>query len=241
MGKSQHKKLNKQQLKTLKSFDELLEKVKEGKIETKVEVVEKVEEVKQQPKKVEPYIEFRGIKILVKDVEILDHAIDRGIERLGLQNRQQAKGYLKGLLNKCKPIGQVVDHEGKEGIMFATERTALILSTSLKELKTVKRRDNITYEPLKNIIYELHAKELRKIERKEQHKIRKLETLKLEANAEIAHLRLRIHKSRSQSVQNACRARIHAINESLQYYKNEIASIQTEKRHIANSMVSVVV
>jgi hypothetical protein len=186
------------------------------------------------------YIQYGDIKVDVDSIKISDHSFKRSKERLGFQSDKQIAGELKGMLKKSKLIGRQVSEEGNEAILFAHGRTGLFLSPCLKTVVTVTRHETVTYEPLKNKLVELHAKEYRKLERKENARLKQLVTAKLEAEMEISQCKYRSHRTKSIAIKNVCQARINAVTLHIQELENEITNIQSEKRQVGRSMISVI-
>lgn len=185
-------------------------------------------------------LQYGNVTYPISKVEITDHAYKRASERFNFKEEKVAKAQIKGLLKKSKLIGMQLSENGTPSVLFAYKRHGFYLSRDLKTVLTVNRFESVTYEPLKNKIAELHAKEIRKLERKESCKSKRLKLIELECQVELAELKLRYHKSRSESVKLSCQCRIKAINERLQELKEEINELQSAKRQVTRSMASVV-
>lgn len=177
----------------------------------------------------------------VKKVVLTDHAYQRAIERFGLKvkDRQSVLGYCRSLLGKAKRIGVVTSEDGNEAVLYAGDRHAFFLTLDEQKIVTVSRHEHVTFKPIKEKLALLHEKEIRKLERKEHALQKKIELAKLEAQVEIAELKLRIHKTRSEAVKNACQAKIKAIEQTLEEMNKELNEIKSLKRQVAKSMVSI--
>ncbi|MGM7720695.1 hypothetical protein [Metabacillus sp. Hm71] len=173
------------------------------------------------------------------DIILSDHAYKRAKERFNM-NDSTAQGYFKSILNKATRIGIQKDEQGNNSVLYAHGRIAIYLSPDLTEIKTVLKQESVTYEPIKSKVAELHAKEIRKLERAEKAKLKKLETEELQVAYEISKAKLRMHKTRSESVRSACSAYIKGLEQYIEQLKNEIITIQENKRQVCRSMVSVI-
>jgi len=172
-------------------------------------------------------------------IKLSSHAYKRANERFNM-DENRAPGYFRDVLRKAKRIGLHKDKYGNDSVVYAYGRIAVYVEPDLSEIKTVLKQHSIVYEPIKSTVAELHAKELRKIERTERARIRKLEQEELKANVEIASAKLRMHKTRSESVRMACQAHINGIEQYIEQLKSEITEIQASKRQLCKSMVAVV-
>lgn len=175
----------------------------------------------------------------IDNVKMTDHSFKRAQERYNMDSKNSLS-YFRSQLKHAKRIGLQRAEDGSESVLYANGRNAIYVTPDLKFIKTVDRHQSVTYEPIKAKVAELHAKEIRKIERAEKARLKKLENEELKANVEIANARLRMHKSRSQSVKVACAAYIKGIEQYIGQLKNEIEELQASKRQICRSMVSVV-
>lgn len=175
----------------------------------------------------------------IDKIVLTPHSTKRAKERFGLEKNADIK-HFRSLLRKAREIGISVAEDGGEAILFAIGRCAIYVSLDYKEIKTVRRQETVTYEPIKNLVAEIHAKELRKLTRKENACKRKLHETKLEVKLEIAQLELRMHRTKSIAVKNACQARINALNIHMKEKEDEIQKIYDLKRRISKSMVAVV-
>ena len=179
----------------------------------------------------------------VNNLKVSDHCIKRARERLNWKNLNDTHilGNLRAMLRKSIYIGKIVtEEERKISYMFANDRRAIYLSENLEFIVTVIVHDVVTYAPLKDELLKSHQKEMRKITRKEKAKLKKLDDLKHDCAIEVAILKRRLKRTRSENVKQVCKTRIKAINKTIEDYENEIKQIQNEKRHIARSMVSIV-
>ncbi|MET3508290.1 hypothetical protein [Halalkalibacter oceani] len=178
----------------------------------------------------------------VRQVEVSDHAITRAKQRTSWANmkKEQVIGNIRALLKRSEEICETVDEDGKPAILFAVERVAIYLTLDYKTVITIIRHEQVTYMPIKSKLLELHKKEIKKLERREKARIRRLEDLTIDCNVEIAELKRRIHRTKSESVKKACEARISAIRATIKEYKHEIKSIQDEKRQASRSLVAVI-
>jgi hypothetical protein len=179
------------------------------------------------------------VELDIKSVKMSDHAIKRANQRFNIDSKR-ALSYFRSVLEKANYVGIIEDSENnKPGQLFAYNRIAIHLSMDCKTILTVYKADTVTYDPLKNKVLELHKKKFNHCTIKERALQKRLDQLKLESQVEIAQCKLRKYKTKSQAVKLACDARIKAIEISIQEYILDIQNLQTEKRRIARSMISV--
>lgn len=183
----------------------------------------------------------RNIKLPIKHIEMTEHAYKRASQRLNLSDRNQALNYIKGWFKNSQYISDIYDDDSESyGCLYGHRGIAIVTSPDLKKVLTVYKKEFVTYEPLKKQVYELHRKKLNNYVRQENAKLKKLELLELECEVEVASLRLRSKKTRSQVVRNVCEARVNAIKQSLEEYKQELKQLQSERVKVAKSMISVI-
>jgi hypothetical protein len=185
-------------------------------------------------------IDYGSQRINVNKISMSDHAFKRADQRFGITDRSKALSEFRQKLKHAKIIGTVKDDYGNDCYLYGAGKTAIVIATDEPLIITVYRQDGITYDPLKRKVAELHAKEFRKLQRTEIARVRRLETVKLEADLEIAECKYRIHKTRSASVRIACQGRINAVNMHVCELENEIKQIQSTKKSVAKSMISVI-
>lgn len=175
----------------------------------------------------------------VDHMKISNHAIRHAQRRFNRSSRKDAEGYIRSILRRSEFVGETVDDDGRSAYMFAYGRHAIVVSLDHKTVLTIQRFESVTYDPLKEKIRELHAKEYRKLDRKERALKNRFELIKAEADVELAELRLNALKTRSTARRLACRARINAINDYIRELESEIKTVADEKRRVARSQVSV--
>lgn len=176
----------------------------------------------------------------VKKVGMTSHAYERAAERFDLKIESQALGYFRNLLKKAKKIGETVDDEGYPSVLYAYNKAAVYLTLDLKVIKSVRKIETLPHSLLKDNVVKLHEKEIRKLTRAENAQKRRVEAFQLDLDIEVAMLKRRIHRTRSEAVKKSCEARIKALHKTLEEKKKEVKDIQDEKRRVANSMVSLI-
>ena len=182
-------------------------------------------------------------KINWKQIEVKPHAIKRVRERFnGWENHKddQIKGNLRILLRNSKYVSEIIDEQNKLSYLFVNDKKAIYLSEDFKEINTVMVHTNVSYSPLKEILIDLHKKEIRKITRRENAKVRKLNDLKDDLAIELAILKKRVKRTRSEIVKQSCNCRIKAIYQTVEQYETEIKALQDEKRQISRSMAAII-
>jgi len=175
----------------------------------------------------------------IDEIVMSDHGYLRSSERFNM-DRSNALPFFRGQLKLSKKIGITKGEDGSESILFANGRIAIYVTLDLKVIKSVAKYQLVTYEPIKTKVAELHAKEIRKLERAERATVRKLEVEELRVNVEIANAKLRMHKTRSESVKMACNAHIKGLEQYIEQLKNEVEEVRVNKRQVCKSMVAVV-
>lgn len=175
----------------------------------------------------------------VDRMKVSRHAIRRARERYNRTNDKDAEGYIRGILRRAEFVGEVPDDDGNPGYLFAYGRHAIIVSLDHKVVVSFQRFESVTYDPLKEKVRELHAKEYRKLDRRERALRKRFKLIKAEADVEIAERKLAALKTRSEARRLACQARIRAVNEYIDELEGEIRAISDEKRRVLRSQVSV--
>jgi hypothetical protein len=178
------------------------------------------------------------MEVDVKNLKFTDHALQRAKERFN-KNGKDAQSYFRSVLEKAKYVGVIEDEHSHPCQLFAFNKIAIILSIDFKRVVTVYKADTVTYDPLKDKVLELHKKKFNHYSIKERALQKRLDQLKLESQVEIAQCKLRKYKTKSDAVKIACDARIKAIEQTIQEYILDIQNLQTEKRRVARSMISV--
>lgn len=227
-----YKRIGKKELNDLKRIEDLLESTKQP--TQKEQLVDKAKQIQHKRKE---NILTNASKF--DTVKMTKHAFQRAEERFHM-NKDTALPYFRSVLKSAKEIGVQTANNGGEAILFAKDRIGIYVSTDYKEIRTVIKRDTITYEPIKAKVAELHAKEIRKITRKEYTCKKRLQDEIYEINVKKAELELRKHKSRSKSVKMACQANINALNIYIKEKEDEINQIRNIKKQIEKSMISVI-
>lgn len=169
-------------------------------------------------------------------VKMSEHALLRAKERFSLEKEEAVK-HFRSLLKKAKKIGIVYDKNGVPSVLFAIGRVAMYLNTELSEIKTVRRQEMITYEPVKNKFQQYLEKELRKLNRTLSARQKQLYLEKLKGDVKIAQLRLRAGQTRYESVRLKCKEDEKEVHQSLQQLRDEVKSLKEEIRRVSNSII----
>jgi hypothetical protein len=233
------RRLSSKELNDLKRIEDLIESTKQP---NKVALLQKAKETQQttQSKNKEKVLNFGSVEIDTSKLIMTQHSLDRAKERFNMDNSTASK-YFISRLSEASYIGIIDDEESeKQSHLFAVGRTAIHISLDLIHVLTVYKSEKVTYDPLKEKVLELHRKKFNRYSITEKAKQKRLHQIKLECDVEVSNLKLRIHKTKSPSVKMACEARILGIRQTINEYEREIVSIQTEKRRIARSMISVI-
>lgn len=219
----------KKQLNDLKRIEDLLESTNK-----KDELVNKTKQIQKVHKQ-----NIDQNEINFDTIKMSDHGYIRSKERFN-KDKNEALPYFRSKLKVAKKIGKQISEQGNPAILYAIGRIGIYVSTDYKEIVTVIKQESVTYEPIKEKVRELHAKEIRKIKRKEYTCKRRLEDDTYNINVELAQLKLRHHKSRSESVKLACQARMNALDIYIKEKEEEIVKLQKIRKQIEKSMISVI-
>jgi hypothetical protein len=186
-------------------------------------------------------VEFNSLnpELNTKQIIMTEHAYERVAERLGLKDRKQALGQIRSMLRTARRIGNVINSEGEESVLYAFGRVAIYLTTDLSRVKTVIKMDDLSYLIYRDKIKQMYDKELRKLERSEKSKRRKLKLEKLRLNAEIAQLQYRMAKTRSEKVKKESEEQIKNYISYLETLEIELKEILASKYTVAKALVTL--
>lgn len=178
------------------------------------------------------------MNLKVSNVEISQHAFVRVQERYPnfSKNKRNATEYIRSLLKTAEYIGVVPDNEGVDSHMFSyANKTAIFLNIEGNLVTTMFEieRDNRRFISFRDKVADFYKKEFRKIHRSEMAKRKKVEELTIRYQAEIAVLKYKKFKTRSDNVRIECDNLIANLENELADAYKEIKDTQSEKRHIA--------
>jgi hypothetical protein len=176
----------------------------------------------------------------IKKLYLSKHAIERAKERYNLNSEVEASKYIKERIGNSKFIGEVACEQGGNSYMYVYDRkTAIYVSTDLQVIKTIlDLEDQGHYVGLRSKIESMYQKEFRKVDRLEKARLNKLKLLELKNGAEVAVLKLRIFKTRSQNVKNECLLMIDSLQNEIEQCRNEIEQAKIHKRQIAKAIAT---
>lgn len=175
-------------------------------------------------------------------IELSGHAFERLQERFPTvcKNKISATNHIRSLLKTSQYIGVVPDKDGCDSHMFVyNDDISIFLDielTTVKTLFTIDRKAPVL--ALRSSIEGIYKKEFRKIHRLEMAKRRKFNDIVFSNELEIAPLRLRKHKTRSERVKIECDKRIQELKNEIWTKDNEIKNIQMTKRDIAYAIAT---
>lgn len=181
------------------------------------------------------------MELNLSKVVLSDHAYERAVSRLSLQWTEfsSVNKYIRNQLANADYIGVTTANDGNMCHMFINRGIALYLDKSLETVVTINKFDKIPQNMLQDKIKNLFQKEFRKLDRSEKAKLKQLGLQKYEIELEIAELKLKEYKSKSESLKLACKGRIKALEIAINDFQEDIVKIKAEKRRIANAMVCV--
>ncbi|PZT52208.1 hypothetical protein [Paenibacillus silvae] len=178
------------------------------------------------------------MNIKTGNIEISQHSFIRVQERYPNfgKNKRAATEYIRSLLKTAEYIGIVPDNEGVDGHMFSyAKKIAIYLNMEGNLVTTLYdiERDNREHISFRDKVVDFYKKELRKIHRSEMAKRKKAEELSIKYEAEIAVLKYKKYKTRSENVRIECDNLIESLENELATINKDIKDTQSEKRHIA--------
>lgn len=161
------------------------------------------------------------------DVKIEKHAIDRAVQRFGVQ-RENATKWIQTQFSLAQFIGEHDDSSGKRRRLYSNGFVLFGVSTRDMAIVTVYKPTTKSAD-IKRKVTDFVAKEVRKIQRKLEM-VERESTIKIaEMRLEIAQVDLRKAKSRSDSVRLACDSRVSALNEEIRLITIEIEKTRAER------------
>ncbi|MEJ3719290.1 hypothetical protein WGM54_14820 [Paenibacillus polymyxa] len=173
-----------------------------------------------------------------KNIELTAHAFERVQERFEDygKNKKMATDYVKKLLKSSEYIGLISDKDGVDADFYVyNNEIAILIRPNTTMVATIYSidRDNRQSIGFRNKVVELYKKELRKIHRLEIARRRKTEVLEAKNEAEIAALKYKRLRTRSENVKKECNNIIANLHNEIWNMKKEIKDIQAQKRNIA--------
>lgn len=182
------------------------------------------------------------MKVDVSKLQFTAHAMKRATERMDLpvSNPVKVRKHIRELIANATYIGRTMSTTETECEMFANDSYGFHLSTDLKKVVTIIKFEKMPHNPVLEKVKMVVHREFKKIEKAEITQTRKLELHMHEAAVEIANLRLRKYKSRSEAVRMSCDARINALELSIKEARDEIVLIKSHKRQVARALASVI-
>lgn len=90
----------------------------------------------------------------------------------------------------------------------------------------------------RNNIINIYKKELRKTHREQLATKRKLEYITVKNEMEIANLKYRKYKTRSENVKKECDLKIKSLQQEILNFENKVKELQAVKRQIAFAVAS---
>lgn len=205
-------------------------------------------------------VRINGKKLDISSIRVSTHAYNRYLERFKTKYNKRSLEHvsvvIKSALGLSQLVGRKRDENGKEGYLLVAKDVLgsgmkIILADDLKTVLTVMPQEKMAlpdpkeaalttiYVPLQTKVNELYAKEYRKLERLERQLEKKTITAEYELNYEIAALKLRMFKTRSDSVKLACQARINAIEQELRHMKQEVIQVKSTRTKIIKYIAAV--
>ncbi|MNH66485.1 hypothetical protein D3C73_185160 [compost metagenome] len=184
------------------------------------------------------------MKLNTGSIALSSHAWDRIQERFPTygKNKKMAADYVRSLLKSSEYIGIVPSNEGFDSHMYVFNHEIAIHISSMDEstVTTIYKveRDSRKHIDFRCKIEDIYKREFRKTHRLELAKRRRIEFVKAKNEAEIANLKYRKLKTRSQNVRNECDTRIVELQQEIEMMDEDIKSIQAAKRNIAYALAS---
>lgn len=205
-------------------------------------------------------VSMNGEVVDLTKVRITSHAYKRYLERFNTKkdkrNLEHVTQAVRCALGASQYVGRERSEEGNEGYLFVAKNynggdMKIILSDDLQNVITIMKHQDAKlskpveeavttiYTPLQAKINELYAKEYRKLERLERKLEKQSISAEYELNYEIAALKLRMFKTKSEAVKLSCRARITVLEQELQRMKQEVSQTKSTRKKIAKYIVAI--
>lgn len=176
-------------------------------------------------------------KLETKNIELSDHAYERLRERFPneAKNKQSATNFTRSVLKNSKYIGILPDQFGVDAHLYVYKsEIAFHIALDVPVLKTVYTIDKQKpIPPFHDKIVKMYNTEFRKLQRKELAIKRKLKYIVAECEAQIASLKLRKLKTRSDNVKSECESEIVKLNNQIWAINQSLKEVQIKKREIA--------
>lgn len=157
------------------------------------------------------------------------HALKRIRERSANANitNKKAFEYCMKIIRDGEYLGKTMCSEDKLSDTYIYKKERLCVRD--KEIITYISTARSPYEPIKEKILKTYKAELNRLRKASQTRERYLDNLKMESEVEIAEMKLRIHRARTEATKLSCQARIKAIEISLNEYEAELKEIYKNK------------
>ncbi|MET3209639.1 UNVERIFIED_CONTAM: hypothetical protein ABIC26_002586 [Paenibacillus sp. PvR008] len=181
--------------------------------------------------------------IETKNIELSTHAFERIQERFPAvsKNKRTATDYIRGLLKSSEYIGILPDKCGRDAHMYVYNNSIAIhtnIDTHLVATVYEIERDNREHIPFRDKIKDIYKKEFRKLHRFEFSRRKKLELAKAKNEAEVAALKYKKVRTRSENVRKECDDKIANLEYEILLMTNEIKDAQIAKKNIAYAIAT---
>lgn len=178
----------------------------------------------------------RGTHFDGKKIVVTEHAIQRAVSRFD-KKRSEAERWITDNLRKAAYVGEVVDEEGRERILYGYERIAFVVSKIDGAVITVYPQHHVT-PTIRQKVEEIIARELRKARRKFERIYRDVELTKADLMVERAECYRRKLRTRSEAVRNAMEGRIRAIDEYCAQLDDDVAKVRRDNSALVKGVVA---
>lgn len=189
-------------------------------------------------------------KTVMKYLTVSDHALfryqqrfDKEVDKISIVNR------VKGILNQpaTRYMGIQQCEKGNDSHMFYNGgKMEIYLSLDLTKVATfINPKDKAFIvqmendNPLHNKLVNLYESELRKYKRKEITMINTLERTEKEKAVDVANLKLKAFKTKSDNIRNECYTLLSQIELEINEMINSLTKHQDNKRKIMRALASL--
>ncbi|WP_338461636.1 hypothetical protein V5G20_17995 [Brevibacillus borstelensis] len=169
---------------------------------------------------------------------VTDHAAEEAVKDFGIEPSRAASWVAETARKAMFISGRVMGFDRKHSDMYGYNRICFIVRANEKAVTIVTVYPARPGATLRDRVENLLARELRKVESAETKLRRRNERIKAEFNVEIAILKLKMLRARSEATRLACQARINAINEYFTQLDADLLAVKHEKRAVAKTVAA---
>lgn len=198
--------------------------------------------------------EVKTGKINYKILKMSRHATERVVDYFDCSEERAIKE-VRFLLKHSKRVGEQLAYDGRINVMFVCNQYAIYLSPNLEHVITIHKFQQVSYNPIREILPELKAKfqgkELRQelvrlhkeawatLEQREAEQLKVVLEIDREVKEQLNKLQSLRQGYSPRHYKRYVKDRIAEERERLFSEGEKLFSIKLEKRHIGKSITSV--